>query len=228
MSEEETEGSFGCTTDHMSAAGGRGTGELMLWESAGSDKPAESEQSAVKIHFSILLGVSGQNKLSSLALLTCTTLLLPGPCPAPGAWAQRPHTAPAAKAQGQVRVGRQGCPQSCLGGPGHCCPLWPPVSMEPCFKDARPAVSTLSRRLSSLQPSGPGSGVPSSPVAQLPEVSQAHLSAASTHGCVIYSSVRPVVMDCWPEIRPRVLLCLAPGTLDHWEFSHQRPNWPHV
>lgn len=137
MSEEETEGSFGCTTDHMSAAGG-GTGELMLWESAGSDRPAESEQSAVKIHFSILLGVSGQKKLSSLALLTCTTLLLPGPCPAPGAWAQRPHTAPAAKAQGQVRVGRQGCPQSCLGGPGHCCPLWPPVSMEPCFNDARP------------------------------------------------------------------------------------------
>lgn len=91
---------------------------------------------------------------------------------------------------------------------------WSPVPKMP-----GRAVSTLSRRLSSLQPSGPGSGVPSSPVAQLPEVSQAHLSAASTHGCMIYSRVRPVVMDCWPEIRPRVLLCLAPGTLDQGIFS---------
>ena len=108
MSEEETEGSFGCTTDHMSAAGG-GTGELMLWESAGSDRPAESEQSAVKIHFSILLGVSGQKKLSSLALLTCTTLLLPGPCPAPGAWAQRPHThSPSSQGSGAGEGGQAG------------------------------------------------------------------------------------------------------------------------
>ena len=114
----------------------------------GSDRPAESEQSAVKIHFSILLGVSGQNKLSSLALLTCTTLLLPGPCPAPGAWAQRPHTAPAAKAQGQVRVGRQACPQSCLGGPGHCCPLCPPLASSQhgaLFQRCQAGLSPLSQ-----------------------------------------------------------------------------------
>lgn len=101
-------------------------------------------------------------------------------------------------------------------------------AMSPIPKMPGWAVSTLSRRFSSLQPSGPGSGVPSSPVTQRPEVSQVHLSAASTHGCVIYSRLRPVVMDCWPEIQPRVLLCLAPGMLHHWEFSHQRPNWPHV
>ena len=51
-----------------------------------------------------------------------------------------PHPAPAAKAQGQVRVGRQGCPSPALVALGtavHSVLLWPPVSMEPCPKDAR-------------------------------------------------------------------------------------------
>lgn len=211
-----------------------GIGELTLWRSAGYDRPAESEQCAVKIHFSTLVGVSGQNKLSSLALLICTSLLLPGPRPALGAWAETTHPSPPSPSSQGSGPGEGG-----QAGVSPVLPWWPwallstlPSSglqsaWSPVPKMPGWAVSSLSRRFSSAA-IGPSSGVPSSPVAQLPGVSQAHLSAASTHGCVIYSGVRPVGMDCWPESPPRVLLCLAPGTLDHWEFSHQRPNWPHI
>ena len=154
----------------------------MLWGSAGSDRPTESARSALKIHFSTLVGVSGQNELSSLALLTCTILLLPGPCPAPGAWPQEiTHPSPPSPSSQGSGPGEGGqaavspilswwpwallstLPSSGLQS------AWSPIPKMPGW-----AVSTLSRRFSSLQPSGPGSGVPSSPVTQRPEVSQVH------------------------------------------------------